>query len=215
MRRLTCVLLWLATLLPSAAWADETVEICYNYSCLASAPVVYSEADLERLRLWMLSARDAPNERRILAAVMGKLYTWAGQQSPISADQGGDLADDGVEGRMDCIDHATSTTRLLHALERRGWLRFHRVLDQVRRTSFLGVLQHFSAAIEEKPGRLEDWQLSLQLKRNAGAKPHQNTEDTEDAAHKRFVVDTWFHENGAPAVVMPLQEWLDGGGPDV
>ena len=31
----------------------------------------------------------------------------------------------------------------------------------------------------------------------------------------RFAVDSWFVEQGEPAVVLPLAEWLDGGGPNV
>ena len=65
--------------------------------------------------------RPASGER--LAETLGSLYAWGGEQSDIHNDRGGNYADDQVSGRMDCIDHSTSTTRLLHLLVRRGYLR--------------------------------------------------------------------------------------------
>jgi hypothetical protein len=32
---------------------------------------------------------------------------------------------------------------------------------------------------------------------------------------ERFVVDSWFVDNGQPAVILPLAEWKQGAGPDV
>ncbi|MEY3201401.1 MAG: hypothetical protein RIR70_951 [Pseudomonadota bacterium] len=189
----------------TAALAEERIEICYNYSCARTATVVYSDEQLERVRQWMLYAPDAATERRILRGVMGKLYGWAGQQAPISADRGGNHADDDADGRMDCIDHTVSTTRLLKMLQAQGWLRFHRVADLVERKGAYGLLQHFSASIEERPGRLEEWQLSTRLL----SAPQ---EADNELRGPRFVVDSWFHDNGQPAEVLPLEEWLEGGG---
>jgi len=187
------------------ARADEKIEICYNYGCGSTASIAYTEAQLERVGQWMLHAQDAASERRILRGVMGKLYTWAGLQSPVKADRGGNDADDSVEGRMDCVDHTISTTRLLKMLQAHGWLRYHEVSDPAERKRVLGVLQHFSATIEARPGRVQDWQLSTGL-----------TRDADNALRgPRFVVDSWFHDNGEPAEIMPLDEWLNGGGPDV
>jgi hypothetical protein len=94
------------------------------------------------------------------------------------------VADDGVHGRMDCIDHSTTTTRLLRLLENRGWLQFHRVLEPVRRIRYLFAV-HFSAQIEE-----------------FGPVPKEPQPLAADPV--RFVVDSWFRDNGQPAVVLPL-----------
>lgn len=171
----------------AAAAAEERVEICYNYGCLTPAEIVYSPARLLEIERLLALADSDEGERALLAQAVGRLYRWAGEQSPVNKDRGGNFPDDGVDGRMDCIDHSTSTTRLLRMLERRGWLRWHRVLEPARRTRFL-VMQHFSAVVETV--RLED-----------GA--------------ARFVVDSWFVNNGEPAVVLPLASWLQGEGPNV
>ncbi len=170
--------------------ADEQVPICYNYGCLVEAEARFSEAQLAEVAARLLRAESAVAERAIVAQVLGQLYRWAGEQLPISVDRPGDYLDFGEHGSMDCIDHATSTTRLLTMLEARGLLRFH-VVDPVRRRVRWLVAQHFSAVLRER-GR----------------------DDAPDAG-ARFAVDTWFGEHGDPAVVLPLEDWLDGEGPDV
>jgi hypothetical protein len=180
-----CLLLALA----GVAGAQERALLCYDYGCKIQEEVAYGPMQLEPVRAALLGAVDAQAEREILAVEVGRLYRWAGTRTPIQADRAGDLADGEVEGRMDCIDHATSTSELLRMIERRGWLRFHRVVPQVRRTRL--IFQHFSAAVEE-----------------LGA------EDPE-VLPSRYVIDSWFVEHGEPAVVLPLAEWLEGGGPYV
>lgn len=185
---------WLAALLlllAAAVSANEAVSICYNYGCLSEDDVLYSDAQLHRVQDLLGDGRSAVHERALLGVAIGWMLGWAGLQTPVSADRGGNLADDGVHGRMDCIDHSTSSTRLLQLIERHGWLRFHRVLAPVLRRNFL-IFDHYSAQIEEV-GNGE----------TAG----------EDAG--RYVVDSWFVDNGQPAVVMPLENWLAGEGPNV
>lgn len=175
---------------PLAALADETVDICHGYGCLVQSRVIFGEAELDELGRMLKAAVDPKNERELLADVIGRLYAIGGQQSDIRHDRGGNYADAGRPGRMDCIDHSTSTTRLLQMLERRGYLTRHRVRDAEPRY-LLGLLaNHWSAVIEE-------------------------IEDRGDGEPARFVVDSWFVNNGEPAVILPLADWKKGAGPDV
>ena len=175
----------------AAAARAETVRICYNYGCLVEAEAEFDERQLARVRALLGSAQSAEDERERLAVAIGWLLGWAGRQTPIAADRGGNYADDGVRGRMDCIDHSTTTTRLLRLLEARGWLRFHRVLDPVLRVRFL-FDAHYSAQIAELPEAAGD--------------------DAKAVGAARHVVDSWFRDNGQPAVVLPLPRWLAGEG---
>ncbi len=174
------------------AFADERVAVCFNYGCYAQAEVSYDEAQLAEIAALLSAARDAEGERAVLGEVVGRLLGWAGKQSPIGADRGGNYADAGVPGMMDCIDHSTTTTRLLQMLERRGLLRHHRVLEPALRTSFF-VFLHYSAQVEEKAA----------------------TAPAAGAAPPRYVVDSWFFDNGRAAIVMPLPTWLAGESPNV
>jgi hypothetical protein len=169
------------------AWGDATVRICYGYGCLVQVDIRYTEARLRELGHRLNQADDALAERQILAEVMGRLYAMAGEQSDIHNDRGGNYADGSIPGKMDCIDHSTSSTRLLRMLEARGDLRWHRVLEPEVRNFALIFPAHYSAVIEEKT----------------------------DGEAARFVVDSWFVDNGQPAVILPLDEWKKGAGPDV
>ena len=181
------IVLWLFNAGPVAA--DETVRICYGYGCLVQENIRYNEHQLQEVDHRMNAAVDAENEREMLSEVIGQFYAWAGEQSDVKNDRGGNYADDGIPGKMDCIDHSTSTTRLLKLLERRGALRWHRVVEpEVRRWAYI-LPVHYSAVIEEKSDA-------------AGASA-------------RFAVDSWFVDNGEPAVILPLDEWKKGAGPDV
>jgi hypothetical protein len=181
---------WLALvlcLLAAVANADERVSICYAYGCLAQADVRYSEGQIGDVRRLLLAAQDAAGEREALSQAVGRLYAWAGEQSDIRNDRGGNYADGSTPGKMDCIDHSTSTTRLLKMLEARGYLRWHRVQEPAARYFALVFISHYSAVIEEKT----------------------------DGEASRFVVDSWFVDNGQPAVILPLADWKKGAGPDV
>jgi hypothetical protein len=184
------VLLLLCSL---TAGAGERVSICFNYGCASSASVVFSTAQLAEVQGLLDDASDAAHERELIAVVIGRLLGWAGKQSPIWADKGGNYADEGISGMMDCIDHSTTTTRLLNLLARHGWLRWHRVLAPEVRTRLL-IFDHWSAVIEEEPkAPFRDEHLFSRV---------------------RYAVDSWYNDNGKPAVVMPLDHWLDWEGPD-
>jgi len=180
---------WLAALclaMPLAAAADETVAICYGYGCLVQDDIRYNEVRLGEVRQLLHAAVNAEEERKMLAGVIGQLYAWAGEQSVVKNDRGGNYADDGP-GKMDCIDHSASTTRLLKVLEARGDLRWHRVLEIDVRYWVFVFPTHYSAVIEE----------------------------IREGEAERFVVDSWFVDNGQAAVILPLDEWKKGAGPDV
>jgi hypothetical protein len=208
----------------AAAAAAPAVEICYNYGCAMRERVHFEPPRLALLEARLRAADSAQAERAVLAEVLGGLYRMAGEQTPVAADRAGNLLDAGVEGRMDCIDHSTSTTALLQLLEARGSLRHHTVLAPARRTRF--ILQHFSAVIEEveappvlaAPVEVPD-HVGLLL---ALCDCPEVVEDIPRAPAPppgtpgaRFAVDSWFVNNGEAAVVLPLADWLNGDGPNV
>lgn len=149
---------------------------------------MFSTPQIQQLTQMLALSNTPAIERTVLSQAIGKMYRWAGEQTLIHNDRGGNFADDGQPGRMDCIDHSTTTTRFLRLLEQRGLLRWHRVLDPVRRLRFLGFAQHFSALVEVKQG---------------------------DEMGEQYVVDSWFVDNGEPAVILPLADWEAGAGLDV
>ena len=123
----------LMSLWMSAGHAEEVVMVCYNYGCLAKAEVRISDTQLEEVHGLLNGTSGAEAERAAVAEAVGLMYRMAGQQTPIWRDKAGNLADDLVDGRMDCIDHSTNTHSWLNLFSRQGWLRFHEVLPPVKR----------------------------------------------------------------------------------
>lgn len=184
------VFAWLAMmLLALPAGAGERLSVCFNYGCLSQAEADFSDAQLAELGRLLAAPGSAAQEREALAVAVGRLLGWAGQETPIGADRGGNFFDAGVYGKMDCIDHAKTTTRLLEMIERRGLLHYHRVLAPVLRRRLL-IFEHNAAQIEEIDA-------------------HVSSGD-----EARYVVDSWFFDNGQPAVVMPLALWQSGESPN-
>ena len=168
------------------------VPVCHDYDCANETDVVYHETQLDEVARVMAVAQSAAEERERLALVIGQLYAWAGRQSPIWRDKAGNHLDDGMPGTMDCIDHSTTTTRFLLMMQQYSMLRFHRVIEPAWRGIFL--TQHRSAAIEEVEPDLRP---------------------AESDGSGQFVVDSWYGDNGTPALVIPIEAWREGGGPDV
>jgi len=181
-----------------SASAVERVSICFNYGCLSKAEVVFADTQLDEIARLLRAATTPAQERDAVAQAVGRLLGWAGQQTPIAADRGGNYADMAVYGKMDCIDHSTTTTRLLRMIEAKGLLHFHRVLDPALRHRFF-IFDHYSALIEEKEKAASDCGCDGEV---------EKIESPE-----RFVVDSWFFDNGRPAVVMPLARWKSGESP--
>jgi len=135
-------------LLPFSAQADEEVTICYNWGCGTEARVVFDVNDLHRIGTLFADIETPALERASIQLAIGLMARIAGEQTPTRNDRGGNLDDDGIDGRMDCIDHSRNATTYLRLLERRGWLRFHRVLDPIDRAPWL-LDVHWAARIEQ------------------------------------------------------------------
>ena len=164
------------------AQADE-ITICYNYGCNTTAQISLRGHQLQQLKQLFKQLPDAPAERLAIAQAIGLFETFAGEQTPTRNDKGGNENDDGVDGRMDCIDHSHNSTAYLRVMETHGWLKFHRVLEPVKRAPLLVNIR---------------WGAHIQ----------------EIKSQREFVIDSWFFDNGHPAAVFDLDDWLRGASPD-
>lgn len=207
--------------LATTAWGQARVDVCFGFGCLEQAVGVLDEALLQRQAQRLAAAGDAEAEREALRDAVAEIYRDLGRQTPIANDRPGNLANGPeVRGRMDCIDHSLTTTRILQVIEARGWLRYHRVLAPQLRRRF--IFEHRAAALEllEAPppvvvagegagGAMNDlWSPNI-----GGEAPARRA--PAPAAPTRFAFDTWYVEQGTPALVLPLEDWMNGEGPDV
>lgn len=138
-----------ALLLTAGLAHSEVINVCYNYECRVQTALQLDHGELRRAARLFIAVDDADGEREAIRDAVAVLSAIAASRTPISNDKGGNIADEGVDGRMDCIDHSQTTTEYLRLLERRHWLRFHRVLTPAMRAPLL-VNVHWAARIEEK-----------------------------------------------------------------
>jgi len=134
----------------ASAAAPASVELCYNYGCARQAVVQFDDAMLEATAHLFAEVDDASSERFAISLAIGMLARAASADAPLGADLGRNgLAEAGVEGRMDCIDHSNNAMRYLGLMRARGWLRFHATGPRVRRMRYL-VAAHWTATIRER-----------------------------------------------------------------
>ena len=184
-RAITGAMLSAALALCAGGAYAETVSVCYNYGCNSRGEVAFSDAQLDELHKLLAGAADAAAERALVSLAVGRMYAIAGEQTPVWRDKGGNLDDSGESGQMDCIDHSATTTAFLKLLGRRGWLRFHEVLEPLKRARLFVFAEHWSAQIRET------------------------------GARQAHVVDSWYVDNGKPAVVVSVDEWRKGRIPNL
>jgi hypothetical protein len=133
---------------PGVAGTVARVQICYNYGCLTHSEAEITAWQLAYLDRLFADVHDAAGERQVLGRAIGRLYFFAGASTPIWHDHGLNYKDDGVDGKMDCIDHSRNTSEFLQLLKSRGLLRFHEVHSRLKRTSFL-IADHWTARVAD------------------------------------------------------------------
>jgi hypothetical protein len=128
-------------------------------------------------------AGSAEAERARIAEAIARFETLVGPLTGTAGDRGENRTGENWWGQMDCIDESTNTTTYLRILASSGLLRWHRVEARAVRGFFLFGWPHASAVISET---------------GTGA---------------RWVVDSWFHDNGQPPEIVPLEIWRKGWRP--
>lgn len=100
-----------------------------------------------------------------------------------AGDRAGTFGNSAWPGQLDCNDEATNSTTYMRMMQTDGLIRFHTILDTRTRGGFLIFGRHSTAVIGET------------------------------ATGQRFAVDSWFYDNGHPAVILPLATWQAGWKP--
>lgn len=131
----------------------------------------------------LFPAGSARAERKSIARAIGLMERYAGRKSGTSDDKGGTFDNAFSPGQMDCEDETLNTGTYLTLLQRKGLLHFHSLAGRAHRGMFLNGWPHRAVQIEERKTK------------------------------KRYVVDSWFHDNGKPAEIVTFDEWKDGWEP--
>lgn len=160
--------------------AQSYVMVCYNWGCQTEASVGFSDAWVNKTLEPIRQAKNPQEERVAAAEAVRNFYVKAAESLPISADRPGNDEDQDVVGRMDCIDHSTTTANMLLLMQFKGVLRWHTVGPYAHRTSL--VASHYSATLIETSA---------------------NSEDLDQI----YTIDPWAVEPGTLPLLSPVREW--------
>lgn len=157
---------------------------CYGFTCRITVSTSIAPAELQRIgMLFATPSRTAAEERRRLTQAVALWEQIIGAKTGTSADVGSETGDRMWNDlfQQDCMDETFNTTSYLMMMDAAGWIRFHTVIYPSSR----GIQNGFVA-------------------------PHHAATLLEKASLRRFVVDSWFYDNGKPPVVMPVEIWEKG-----
>ena len=160
---------------------------CRAYGCAKRDRVTLTEQDWQDINVLFDNAKNnAADERAAISQAIGMFERKVGAITGTSADKAGTYVKWGLY-QHDCVDESLNTTTYLMLLDQQGLLKFHTVDAPSARLFFTSG----------HPG------------------PHQTATITDKNTGERFAVDSWFHDNGAPAEVVNFEEWLYGWRPKI
>ncbi|GAB4225507.1 MAG: hypothetical protein Kow0032_01490 [Methyloligellaceae bacterium] len=167
---------------------NDTVTVCSAYGCQHQTLFTFTARDIRKMGILMEESHreNTPEaERKALAKTIAWIEKRVGGVTGTERDRAGlDLLGSGDRRQQDCVDEATNTTSYMMVMERHGMLRHHKVLRPMAKGNMImGIWPHWGAMIEER------------------------------ATGRKFAVDSFFHANGEPPVIMAAERWyIDEGG---
>lgn len=173
---------------PGAAkdWVNEPqidrFSVCFNHSCAETAIVSLQAQDWQRVtELFSPPAEDGAEERRRIGEAIALLERLVAPKIHTEHDKGMNFKGTLAEGnQQDCIDESTNTTTYLTLIQQQGLLRHHQVQETSTRGWFLMGMPHTSAVIRDRASGID------------------------------YAVDSWFHDNGKPPEILPVDQWRNG-----
>lgn len=160
---------------------------CYGYDCQNRTNISFTKSDWVKIERLFRSKNLTPqSERDDIAQAIALFEQRAGEQSGTYADRGGTFVEMfNTENQHDCVDESLNTTIYLQLLQKRGLLVHHAPENPAIRLPIV----------------------------DSGSWPHQSAVIRDIHTGRLYAVDSWFHDNGAPAEIIPLEKWKDGWKP--
>lgn len=167
--------------------------VCYGYGCKRYQKTGLSDQEWQVVRNIFLPAAETPqDERARIAKAIARIEQFVGPKTGTDNDKArAAVINFSTHTEMDCIDEAFNSTSYLYLMRQSGFIKFHRLGAHLRRNLSDLSYPHSTATIHEIG----------------------KEQAIEGAGH--FVVDSWFHQNGALAEVIPANIWKGPWYPEV
>lgn len=152
--------------------------LCAGHGCRERHMIHLTPAEWDRIRARFDPAPPDPAaERAAIARAVAALEALSGAQSGTSADKAGTYAHMFAAHQLDCADETVNVTTYLRMMAADGLLVWHRPAGRVHRGRFIDSLPHMAPTI---------------IDRRTGT---------------AWVVDAWYHDNGEPPEIVPVDVW--------
>lgn len=158
---------------------------CYGYGCKHKVSITLNDEDWEEIyALFEPRAENAEQERKQIRQAIAQFEKTVGPIAGTDGDIRGSFLKLG-KLQHDCVDESINTTTYMSLLQDSGFIRYHQVWTPSHRMLRNGL-----------PG----W-------------PHQTATLIEKESGNKFVVDSWFRDNGYPPFIVTLKTWRFGWQP--
>ncbi len=159
---------------------------CHGYGCQSRTAIELNEKEWRDIVKPMTEpSKSAAEEQTRIKTTIANFENAIGALAGTGEDIRGTFKKTGTY-QLDCVDESTNTTVYLSLLEQHGLLKHHAIMSPTSRMPII----------------------------NAGRWPHQTAVIRENTNGKNYVVDSWFHNNGIPPEIIPLETWKKGWKPE-
>ena len=166
--------------------AIKRFQVCHDIGCENLTQVSLKHSDWEKLKTYFQPAAiSAEAERERIKQAIAAFENVVGPLTKTQHDLSRNQS--GVrwaDRQLDCVAETVNTTTYLLLLQQQGWLAWHRVGYPQHRGLFDLLGPHNTAVIVEK------------------------------TSGRKFVVDSWFHDNGELPEIVTSEQWAAGYDPD-
>lgn len=159
-------------------------DICYNGTCEELAQVSLKKEQWQEIKdIFLTPSSDAEEEREKIKLAIALMEDMVGKLTGTYVDKAMTFEYMGLEGQLDCIDESINTTIYLTMMLNDGLLKWHSIEDRETRGFFIFGWPHTTAVISDNQSK------------------------------EKYVVDSWFGDNGEQPHIVPLEIWSDGWKP--
>lgn len=170
---------------PTMPMLTTSFEACHRQGCTEHTTVRLAAEEVQSIfKAFGPPAAIAKQERAAIARAISRFEQIVGPRTGTDRDLGGTFPGAFRAGQMDCIDESTNTTTYLHLLDQAGMLRWHDIQNP-----------------------------STRFPIPRGWWPHTTAVILERATGTKYVVDSWFDDNGYPPHIVELSIWKRGWKP--
>jgi hypothetical protein len=154
--------------------------VCSGYGCKNYQKTGLSDAQWQDIEsIFNVNTISAEGEREMIARAIALIEQMVGPKTGTDNDKAqATIINLNTEGQMDCIDEAFNTSTYLYLLRQDGLIKLHTLGKPIRRN--FNVLSY----------------------------PHSTASIHEISTNEHFTVDSWFHQNGALAEIIPAKTWM-------